>query len=185
MKQFTARYGVRANTIRRWTNTYAEYFSDDANPPKGKRRRYTIEDADVIDLIADMRARDSEIGTILNALESGQRGSWPRDDYQAAEDDTEKQQQRMVLQSPEIAQMTIKIANLEGQLSAANSLTDKLLDQINNINERYIETQTQLRLLQQGEAAPTPSSDDTEVTDETPAADATPEKRRAWWRFWD
>jgi len=116
MKQLTTRYGVRANTIRRWTETCAEYLSPGANPPKGKRRQYTVEDADVIDLIADMRSEDSEIGEILNALEAGKRGQWPRDDYETAEDAPGSGPAELTGKDKLIAELSHRLGVVEGKL---------------------------------------------------------------------
>jgi len=116
MKQLTTRYGVRANTIRRWTETCEEYLSPGANPLKGKRRQYTVDDADVIDLVATMRAEDSEIGEILNALKAGKRGQWPRDAYETAEDAPGATQSEITGKDKLLAELSHRVGVLEGKL---------------------------------------------------------------------
>ena len=176
MKEFTAAYDVKPNTVRRWTKEFADFLDAGANPSKGDRRRYNESDAQVIDLIATMRADNQTSETIRARLAAGDRGQWPPEGHEGAENDARQQEMRRVLQSPEIAQMTIQVANLEGQLSAVNELNDKLLDQLQDANERIIETQTQLRLLQQGSEAAPPAAEEPEPEPAKPET----EKRSPW-----
>ena len=182
MKQFTARYGVRANTIRRWTNTYAEYFSDDANPPKGKRRRYTVEDADVIDLIATMREEDAEPGEILNALKTGKRGSWPRDDYETAQNGPGATEIPLTEKDKLIAELSRQA----GYLEAVIDERDYLRGQVGQLQDQVGDLKDQLRLLAAPTEPPpdsdeTPATDDTETPEETPPAKLTRRQRLANW----
>ena len=45
--------GVTTNTIRMWCGRYAEFLSEDANPPKGRTRSLTQRDMMVFRIVAD------------------------------------------------------------------------------------------------------------------------------------
>jgi len=189
MKQFTTRYGVRANTIRRWSVTFADYLSEDANPPKGKRRRYSLEDADVIDLVATMRAEDAETGEILNALAAGNRGQWPRDDAGTAEDAAGSTQTELTGKDKMLAELWHRVGVLEGQLKTYIEFHDEW-------KERAQIAEGKLMLLESGKddtapqaAAETPQDDETPapIADDAPqpeTADQT-EKKSFWQRLFN
>jgi hypothetical protein len=177
MKQFTTRYGVRANTIRRWSGTFAQHLTDGANPPKGKRRHYSIEDADVIDLVATMRAEDAETGEILNALEAGKRGQWPRDDTDTAEDAPGSSASELTGKDKLIAELSHRLGVVEGKLELMTEWHEQWQD-------RAQIAEGKLLLLEAPESPQAADKQDTAPTEstqsETPPQD---EKMGFWARF--
>jgi len=67
-------FAVNPMTVRNWAVKFADHLSDDANPPKGDTRAFTLEDAQVLSLVAQFikhkspeeihaRLRNGEVGT--------------------------------------------------------------------------------------------------------------------------
>src|SRR5215212_6826613 len=70
-------FNVSPETIRNWANEFAEHFSIVGNPPKGKQRRFTVEDLEIFSLIAQMKEQGGTFEEIHAALANGQRGTLP------------------------------------------------------------------------------------------------------------
>jgi DNA-binding transcriptional MerR regulator len=68
------RFGVNPQTIRQWSEQFAPYLSESANPKRGNTRHFTMDDLQVFALVAYMRGRDATFEDIRTALQSGQRG---------------------------------------------------------------------------------------------------------------
>lgn len=75
--EVAAYYKRTEQTIRAWAREFSRHFSPTANPGSGKGRTYTIEDLQVIGLIAEMKDRNATYEEIHAALDSGQRGDPP------------------------------------------------------------------------------------------------------------
>lgn len=66
--------GVSAQTIRRWTDEFADYLSGAALPDSGKNRRYTEDDLAVFALVNGMKDLGYTFEDIHASLAAGQRG---------------------------------------------------------------------------------------------------------------
>jgi DNA-binding transcriptional MerR regulator len=75
--EVAAYYKRTDQTIRAWAREFSRHFSPTANPGGGKGRNYTIEDLQVIALIAEMKDRNATYEEIHAALDAGQRGDPP------------------------------------------------------------------------------------------------------------
>ena len=75
--EVAAYYKRTDQTIRAWAREFSRHFSPTANPGDGKARNYTVEDLQVIALIAEMKDRNATYEEIHAALDSGQRADPP------------------------------------------------------------------------------------------------------------
>lgn len=75
--EVAAYYKRTDQTIRAWAREFSRHFSPTANPGGGKGRNYTVEDLEVIALIAEMKDRNATYEEIHAALDAGQRGDPP------------------------------------------------------------------------------------------------------------
>lgn len=75
--QLAALFKRNEQTIRRWSDEFAEYLSIHATPGEGRARQFTDEDLPVLALIASMKATKAEYRDIHAALENGERGEVP------------------------------------------------------------------------------------------------------------
>ncbi len=81
-EQYTSRqveqiFDLSHETVRTWAEEFAEYLSTDANPGKGRPRRFSTEDMEVLALVAAMRTTGSRFEDIHASLKSGSRGDAP------------------------------------------------------------------------------------------------------------
>ena len=76
-KEVAAYYGFAEQTVRKWTIEFEEHLSPTANPGNGKNRDFTVDDLEVIDLIAEHKKRQATYDAIHAALKAGQRGNAP------------------------------------------------------------------------------------------------------------
>lgn len=75
--EVAAFYKRTDQTIRAWAEEFVRYLSPTANPGKGRGRSFTLEDMQVLALVADMKDRSATYEDIHAALQSGQRGDSP------------------------------------------------------------------------------------------------------------
>jgi DNA-binding transcriptional MerR regulator len=139
---FTKAYGVQPNTIRHWSKNFADFLSPGANPEKGKRRMYSYDDAEVIALIAEMRQQYESYDNIRAALADGDRGLWPPEDRQAAEDDAGEAQSGEGAPLALITQLTAKASSLEGELKATIAERNRLIEEKNELQNSNKDLQT-------------------------------------------
>jgi DNA-binding transcriptional MerR regulator len=93
-------------TIREWSNEFAEYLSPSARPTrKGGHRLYTDEDFRVLGLVADMKGRGIIFDEIHLALKNGQRGELPDSDTSL-----------MTVPQQQIAMMQVRLLELEDEV---------------------------------------------------------------------
>ena len=76
-KDICDKFGVSRETVRQWTNQFADYLSPTATPEKGRQRNYTEDDLHVFALVSGMKTTGSTTEEISAALASGQRGTPP------------------------------------------------------------------------------------------------------------
>jgi len=127
---FTKAYGVQPNTIRQWASHFSDFLSPGANPPKGQRRQFNYDDAEVIALIADMRTRYESYESIRAALAAGDLGQWPPEGHQKPQDDAGEAQQGQQAPLALITQLTAKASSLEGELKATKEELDRRMGEL-------------------------------------------------------
>ena len=123
---FKKAYDVQPNTIRQWSRTFADFLEPGANPPNGKTRTYSDDDARVIALVAAMRQDNRPYEAIRAALAAGDRGQWPIESDQTAQDAPGRDENTFAL----VTQLTARAASLEGELGATKQERDYLRDQL-------------------------------------------------------
>lgn len=72
-----ALYNVSTETIRLWTIEFKQYLSPRAQPGKNKYRSYSVEDMEVLSLVAELKRQGLNFADIHVTLQSGQRGTPP------------------------------------------------------------------------------------------------------------
>ena len=150
ISNFKKAYDVQPNTIRQWSRTFADFLAPGANPPKGETRTYTDDDGRVIALVAAMRKDNRPYEAIRAALAAGDRGQWPIESAQPAQDAPGPQENTFAL----VTQLTAKAASLEGVLGAITEERDHLRDQLQqaqttaqDAQERATAAEVELRIL--------------------------------------
>jgi DNA-binding transcriptional MerR regulator len=128
-------FAVNPMTVRTWAGDYADHLSDDANPPKGTTRAFTVDDAQILALVAQLRKhKNSE--EIHARLRNGERGTFPLI-TNATLGLPETQQ--------EIRQLELQLEDKDQQMAALNN-------QIIELNAELIEARnaphTQIKILQ-------------------------------------
>ena len=121
-------FTVSPETIRNWANEFAEHFSVVGNPPKGKQRRFTLEDLEIFSLIAQMKEQGATFDEIRAALANGQRGALPP--LPIAQIDTTlapEKEKHLAVQMQYLQQQLIKV---ETERNMAQAQLQPLKDQI-------------------------------------------------------
>jgi DNA-binding transcriptional MerR regulator len=121
-------FTVSPETIRNWANEFAEHFSVVGNPPKGKQRRFTLEDLEIFSLIAQMKEQGATFDEIRAALANGQRGALPP--LPIAEMDTTlapEKEKHLAVQMQYLQQQLIKV---ETERNMAQAQLQPLKDEI-------------------------------------------------------
>lgn len=80
-------YDVSPQTVRNWTNEFAQYLSMSATPKAGQRRQYTLEDLTVFTLVKDMTDKGFTYEEIGVSLGNGDRGEVPEGAQKSDDDD--------------------------------------------------------------------------------------------------
>ena len=70
-------YDVSPQTVRNWTNEFAQHLSMSATPKTGQRRQYTLEDLTVFTLVKEMTDKGFTYEEIAVSLGNGDRGDIP------------------------------------------------------------------------------------------------------------
>ena len=128
-------FSVSPETVRNWANEFAEYFSVVGNPPKGKQRRFTIDDLEIFSLIAEMKGRGANFDEIHLALAAGQRGELPQ---LPLDEDT-------ALVSPEKEKrFALQIQHLQQTMIKVEQERDTAIAQLQPLKDEIIRVQAQL-----------------------------------------
>ncbi len=75
--QLATAFAVSEITIKRWVTSFGEFFSQSAQPDRGKTRMFTDEDVEVLAEIAELRNLNRTEQEIYAALKRGDRGVPP------------------------------------------------------------------------------------------------------------
>jgi DNA-binding transcriptional MerR regulator len=65
-------FGTDPQTIRKWSEVFKDYLSDDANPPPGATRYYSDDDLQALAFVYRARRNDSTFEEIHEALNRGE-----------------------------------------------------------------------------------------------------------------
>ena len=160
---------VKPNTIRYWARDYADFLSAGANPQKGDTRIFTNEDAAVFMLIASMRNDNANAEMIADSLAAGDRGQWPPESGQAAQDRPGEEETGGDRQLALITQLTAKASSLEGAIGVITEERDNLRYQLAAIQQEAKEAETRAAVAER----------------ELEIMRSLADKKKAWWRFWD
>ena len=155
---------IAPTTVRVWTAEYAEFFSDQATPPKGKQRAYTADDIALLLTISELRSEQKPEEIIHEDLRAGRRVA-----YEEVPADTAVDQQR---QLAVVTQLSYDLAQTRGERDTIEAERDRLLGDLDDEREarlgaeiRATAAETEVRLLR-------------ERDDEEPAAG---DEKRGWW----
>jgi len=120
-------FQVDGNTIRRWCKEFLDYLSEDANPEKGKVRRFTEDDLSVFSLISAMQNRRQTFTDMHASLKSGTRGEIPK-----SPTDIIPARNLLALQVQELTAdndtLRIHVAQLETEVRMVREQLDKVSD---------------------------------------------------------
>lgn len=158
---------IAPTTVRVWTAEYAEFFSDQATPPKGKQRAYTSDDIALLLTIAELRNEQMPEEAIHEELRSGRRAA-----YEELPADTAVDQQR---QLAVVTQLSYDLAQTRGERDTIATERDRLLTDLDKERDarlaaeiRATAAETEVKLLR-------------ERDEEEPAAS---EQKRSFWSRW-
>jgi DNA-binding transcriptional MerR regulator len=73
VKQVSKAIGKHPNTVRGWTDRYADHLSDHASPAEGQERRYTDEDVEVLAAVAYFTDQGHKHADIMARITAGDR----------------------------------------------------------------------------------------------------------------
>ena len=141
-------FNVSNETIRNWAEQFSRYLSFTANPGKGRTRNFTVEDMEILSLIAEMKNKGSTFEDIHVALGVGQRGDAPEllvDDVKAMLNG--EQERRLVLEveylkrslqdalirAQDAERVKEENIRLKAQLESAEKRVEELLEQLGNV----------------------------------------------------
>lgn len=71
-------FGISRQTVRIWSEEFAEHLSPSATPQKGQQRNFSDADMAVFALVHEVKGRGGTYDTAHLQLKSGQRGEPPR-----------------------------------------------------------------------------------------------------------
>ena len=143
-------FDVSKETTRVWAREFAQYLSPTAQPESGQKRVYTSDDLSVFALVAQSKTDGLTYEQIHALLQAGERGNAPHPEVAAIASN----------ESGKVVQLTRRIMQLERELQAAQSHSDKqdgvieelrqqleaTRAQISTITERAIRAETLLEL---------------------------------------
>lgn len=75
--QIARMFSVTEQTVKAWSAEFSRYLSPTATPTKGKKRRFTREDIEVLALVAEYRETGQSFEEIHLALQRNDRGEVP------------------------------------------------------------------------------------------------------------
>ena len=73
VKQVSKAIGKHPNTVRSWTDRYADHLSPLANPAEGEERRYADEDVEVLAAVAYFADQGDKHADIMTRIAAGDR----------------------------------------------------------------------------------------------------------------
>lgn len=115
----TKTFGISPQTVKNWCDEFAQYLSPTATPGESKKRIFTLDDMQVLSLVADYHKRGFRWEDAHAALKMGQRGEIP-------------QESAIVNQPPPALLVALRdeISNLQTDLKGAESERDEYKGQV-------------------------------------------------------
>lgn len=121
-KDLSQRFDVTGETLRQWAREFRRHLSPSANPGDGQHRRFTFADLEVLTLVHELRAKNVRWEDIHANLDAGERGVPSVDPAALVPLESQKQ---LALLYETIERMRGQVADLEAQLTAANTRADR------------------------------------------------------------
>jgi len=137
-KHVTQLFSVSHETVKNWSQEFADYLSPTATPPAGTKRVFTDDDLQVFALVSDYKKRGLTYSDAQLALKSGQRGEIP--------------EPTAIDRLPPIVQdMIVRLRNdmdrLQLQLETERGNTNKALGQVELLKDQLADKERQIREL--------------------------------------
>ncbi len=129
---------ITAETVRTWSQEFAEFLSPTANPGKGRNRIFTEKDMQVFSLVSELKARGLTYEDIHAALHNGQIGELPPAPATVEAMALEREEQSLAIQ---VERMRDMVALLTQQ-------RDELQTMIQPVKDENIRLQAQLEAAQ-------------------------------------
>jgi DNA-binding transcriptional MerR regulator len=141
--QLATLFGVKPQTIRNWAEEFIEYLSPTSKPGLNRNRMFTVDDARVFALVAELKKQKLTYADIHATLQSGERGeppALPPKDLQLIA--SSEREQRYSLQ---IELLQHELARVQNELVYAKGELDK----VQELREEKVRLETALRLTQE------------------------------------
>ena len=183
--QVAAVLGVSSSTIRSWTNRFAAYTSELAQPDVGVERRYTLDDIALFNSVLVLRKQGEPMARIIPRIDDGER----LEPAEPAEPPPPRRK-RGELMSEEQQKLERNFARLSGEYDVIKEERDYLRGQITAMTERAIAAETELRILKEQpsqQPTPAPAAEPTAEPAPAPPDEGEPgedESPRRWYQFW-
>lgn len=137
-KDLSQRFGISNETLRQWAIEFKRHLGKDANPLDNKHRRFSFNDLEVLQLVADLRAQNAKWEEIHAALEMGERGVPSIDPAALMPLESQKQ---LALLYDTIENQRARLADLENRLTSANTRADRAEGAQDSLKSQLAEAQ--------------------------------------------
>ena len=131
-------YDISLETVRVWSEEFAEYLSPTANPGKHKHRLFIADDMAVFALVSDLKNKGFAFAEIHASLKSGQRGEPPA---------IEPDEVQALVASDHEKVLSFQVEQLEAALVASQQklkMAEEALTQMREVQDENIRLKTQL-----------------------------------------
>jgi DNA-binding transcriptional MerR regulator len=129
-RQVAAVFGVSKETVRTWSETFADYLSPLANPGRGRARRFNDDDMAVFQLVADLKDAGQTYAEVEEALRQGERGSPP---------DLAPGDLQSLITSETEKRLMLQLETLQKQLVQAYQERDRALAETERLRQTQLE----------------------------------------------
>ncbi|MBA3867556.1 MAG: hypothetical protein H0X30_00225 [Anaerolineae bacterium] len=115
-------------TIIKWTDTFEDFFTEEAKGVGGNQRFYSMDDLITLNTIRTLTGNRETEAVIINKLQSGYRETSLPPEFTALEGD------KAIAVYAEMSQMKAEITSLREQLTNTASIVDKKDSEISGLN---------------------------------------------------
>ena len=126
-------FSVSPETVRNWSEEFAEYLSVTATPGTGRHRIFTHEDMEVFALIAELKEKGLTYTDIHAALKNNQRGEIPP----------------MLVNQVQELQLALQVDQAQELVVRLQSERDAALARQQALHDENIRLQTRLELFEE------------------------------------
>lgn len=137
-KHVTDLFLVSHETVKNWSQEFADYLSPSATPPAGTKRVFTDDDLRVFSLVSDYKKRGLTYSDAQVALKSGQRGEVPAP--------TALDRLPPVVQDM-LVRLRSDMERLQSQLEVEKGNTQKAVGQVELLKDQLVDKERQIREL--------------------------------------